>query len=379
MEKVHRENWEWHCRDPRQLDEWFSDREQLAVLNSVKANSVRKVFTVDDAYYVKQENITRFSARVKNKFSNKAKREFDAALKLENADVPCVRYLGWGFSQTDCMLFTETFKNAISADEYYWNTLFYRPEKREEFLIVLTDFLKRFFNAGFDHPDLHLGNLLLNPETMQLKLVDVYGVRARRTNPHKRAQRLGPILSSLRDWLSTQRAAKIILELGVASSPVKAQQAWIGMIKKDAKRMNRNYAKRLKQLINGKSKHLFPTTEDICFANRSVAPLDYDGVIAEPDKFLIRYKYSEFDAAALLQLTLRLRMHHLNHLQAIVNHEDEVYFDVEPDKHIIPSEASINYFNLGCRLANLPEQKADNLFYYKGMVFIRDIRPLIPG
>jgi Lipopolysaccharide kinase (Kdo/WaaP) family len=378
MEKIHRENWEWHCLDPHQLDEWFSDREQLAALNEVKANPVRKVFTVDDSYFVKQENVSRFSAKIKNKISNKAKREFDAAIKLAAADVPCVRYLGWGYCKTECMLFTETFKDAISADDYYWDVLFYKPEKREEFLIILTDFLKRFFNAGFDHPDLHLGNLLLNPETMKLKLVDVYGVHHKHIGARKRGQRIGPILSSLRDWLDTRRAAKIILELGVASSPVKAQQTWINILKKDAKRINKSYAKRLKQLINGKSKHLFPSSDDICFYRRSVKPIDYEAVISEPEKFLTRYSCPAFDAAALLQLSLHLRMHHLNHLQSIVNHEKEVFFDIEPTNTSIPSEANINYFNLGCRLANLPAQKADNLFYYKGMVFIRDIRGLIP-
>lgn len=377
MEKVYRENWKWYCRDPRQLDEWFSDRVQLAALNEVKANPVRKVFTVDDCYFVKQESIKGFAAKIKSRIACKAKREFDAAIRLEKAEIPCVRYLGWGCGKTESMLFTETFSNAVSADDYYWNTLFYQPEKREEFLIVLTDFLKRFFNAGFDHPDLHLGNLLLNPDTMKLKLVDVCGVRRLRIGRRKRAVRTGPILAALRDWLETGRAAKIILELGLANSTVNAGKVWIDMIKKDAKRANKSIPKRLEQITNGRSKHLYPVADEICFSCRSVIPLDYDAVIAEPDKFLKRHSCPEADAAALLLLSLRLRLHHLNHLQAIICREKEVFFDVEPVNSSVPSEANVNYFNLGCRLANLPQQKVNNLFYYKNMVFIRDIRQLI--
>lgn len=377
LEIIHRDQWEWHCHDPGQLDEWFSDRLQLAELNEVKSNPVRKVYKVDDSYFVKEEHPSGFGANLKARISCKAKREFDSAAALEAAGIPCVHYLGWGRKGSSSMLFTEAFNDSMSADDYYWDVLFYRPDRREEFIILLTDFLKRFYNAGFDHPDLHLGNLMIRPETMELKLVDVYGIHKKHLNGPRLTARVTPLLSSLCDWLSPDRAGKAIKELGITNDLNKAREIWIKMLKDNTQRSMRQYEKRLKRLKRGTSKHLCSTSDESCFHRRTTFQFDYDDLLKEPDKFLKPVKVKFETGEELQSLCLKLRMMHINHLQPLLLTNDTVFFDKQPDSAAVPGTKALNEFNLLCHICGVPEQPVGNLFSYNGIVFIKDIRRMI--
>lgn len=377
LEVVHRDQWEWHCHNPEQLDEWFSDRMQLAELNEVKSNPVRKVYKVDDSYFVKEEHPSGFGSKLKAGISCKAKREFEAAASLEAAGIPCVRYLGWGRKGTSSMLFTEAFTNAISADDYYWDTLFYNAGKREEFLLLLTDFLKRFYNAGFDHPDLHLGNLMMRPETMELKLVDVYGIHKKRLKKNRFAARLTPLLSSLCDWLTPDRAANIIKELGITTDLEKAHSIWIKMLKDNSKRSLRQYEKRLKRLKRGTSKHLYVNSDENCFYRRTVIPFDYDELLKAPDKYLVPEEMKFETGEKLQALSLKLRMMHLNHLQPLLLTNQTVYFDKLPESAGKVSANELENFSMLCRICGIPVPANDNIFTHNGMVFIKNIRRII--
>lgn len=102
-----------------------------------------------------------------------AEQQWEAALTLESLGVPCVRPLACGVRRSyrgvvESTLITEGFPGVPLTE---WTT--------PDWPAVLR-FLNQMHDAGALQPDLHAGNLLVCPETGELRLVDVGHVRFKR-------------------------------------------------------------------------------------------------------------------------------------------------------------------------------------------------------
>ncbi len=137
-------------------------------------------------YYVKRYFIGRAPLRSLLFLLKKppAEQQWEAALTLESLGVPCVRPLACGVQRSsrgvvESTLITEGFPGVPLTE---WT----RPDWPAVFR-----FLEQMHDAGALQPDLHAGNLLVCPETGELRLVDMGHVRfERRVTQSERQENL---------------------------------------------------------------------------------------------------------------------------------------------------------------------------------------------
>ena len=108
-----------------------------------------------------------------------AQEQWDAALRLEDLGVPCVRPVAcgtrWGTRGVfESLLITEGFPGIPLTE---WTTPDWPAVSR---------FVDQMHDSGVLQPDLHPGNLLVCPETGELRLVDVGHLRFKRVTDRER-------------------------------------------------------------------------------------------------------------------------------------------------------------------------------------------------
>jgi tRNA A-37 threonylcarbamoyl transferase component Bud32 len=152
---------------------------------TVKQNPKRTVSCVNAPplsyrVYIKHDHPTSPRDRVKNLWRCKAKQEFKAALALSQAGVPVTPALAWGRQGKDSYLVTRELSDTQEFKNV-WEACRENPDRRQQFLQGLAEFLRALFTAGVVHPDMHAGNVLgqIDGERIRFFLVDVYGVALR--------------------------------------------------------------------------------------------------------------------------------------------------------------------------------------------------------
>jgi tRNA A-37 threonylcarbamoyl transferase component Bud32 len=110
--------------------------------------------------------------------------QWDAGLRLERLGVPVVRFLACGLRRSfrgleESILITEGFDGVSLAEDSVsdWSTVL--------------RFVQAMHDRGVIQPDLHVGNLLISPESGELRLVDAGHVRFQRAvSPAERRENL---------------------------------------------------------------------------------------------------------------------------------------------------------------------------------------------
>ncbi|MFA7230750.1 MAG: lipopolysaccharide kinase InaA family protein [Victivallaceae bacterium] len=244
------DDWKWRLKDPEVLNSWFKLRKEYEVAGRVKSNPVRKVFKIDDDYFVKHDTPEKFIHHLRALFSSKCKREFETALQLEEAGVPVVEYLGWGRKGSESMLLSRTFPGSISAREYWYREFVYGKHKPDAFIDQLCAFIADFFESGFFHPDFHSGNILYSPETGTFALVDVYGIQPQVRLDAKQREAQNRIVFDLQEGLTDKLAVKFILQTSIRHAANDALNYWLDGLKQDAERTMASWPKRKRQFLD---------------------------------------------------------------------------------------------------------------------------------
>lgn len=105
-----------------------------------------------------------------------ARQEYQAARTLEKAGLPMIHYLAWGRLRRGGFCLSEGIPQAVSARQYFFETLVRDPERQRVFLEQLTELTGKMFRLRIRHPDFHLGNILCSPVIPHLTLADPWGV-----------------------------------------------------------------------------------------------------------------------------------------------------------------------------------------------------------
>lgn len=151
---------------------------------TVKHNRLRTVsrFSLDtgDCIYIKEERPRTLFSRLKTHWRCKAQKEYTACLNLAEFGVATVQALAWGAARDGrSVLVTAALPNGGDF-LLAWHQGKHKPEIRHGILAGLTAFIRDLRQARVHHPDLHTGNILLQPSTAggtwRCCLVDVYGV-----------------------------------------------------------------------------------------------------------------------------------------------------------------------------------------------------------
>lgn len=142
-----------------QIDNFTVEKaeELFRTATPVKDNSLREVRRTGD-YFIK------FDRRPGHGFA----KEFAIARKLQKAGIPVVDHLFYGRNANGNYLVTSAFAGSVDVAAYLRD---HRPPL--SFFERISDLLMIMLGKGFLHTDLHMGNLLYDPESDTFALVDV--------------------------------------------------------------------------------------------------------------------------------------------------------------------------------------------------------------
>jgi hypothetical protein len=366
LKKTSVKGWTWFLKNPEMLKGWFEDYEKHLHLKKIKSNSIRTVFKVKGyelPLVVKYECPCSAIDKLKARFNSKARSEFKSALLLKKLSIPCVEYLGWGRKGHQSMLLSKELLKYINAKDFWFESAANKNKFKLLFLRGLASFLKIFFKADLYHPDFHIGNLLVNPETFDFCIVDPYGIRKALKIPEKKKFEMFRLIGALRAELSVADAVELILRSGMADSNSKAKNLWKKILRKEAEEVEELWEKRKKQILSGKSKYSTEVMVDkyksymIRNTMSSKPALPLDSVIDElPESEFLCISVPQNDAMKIWLESFKLQFHRIQHPAPLVWEKtgldsDFVYWrrsDIEKFQNIITDHE----FHERCRTAN---------------------------
>lgn len=240
--------WEWHIPDAsvaaavRQLD--------LKDGALVKRSSVRAVYHSGD-YFLKFEFGTSFLTSLRNRLRPKARQEYEIGRSLAEAGVQAVECLGWGRLGGTNVLVTRALPGCVSVDEFYYTRIVCGGENPDMFVSEITAYLRKFFDAGFLHRDLHFGNILYNPDKHAFALVDLIEIcrPAKLTDADRKI--MSRCIVTLRAGLNRAQMLHAIRAVGAADSDDEAEKYYFDEIRRTAWHLKRTWPKRRSQILNG--------------------------------------------------------------------------------------------------------------------------------
>ncbi len=254
------EEWEWHIADP-ELQEKILHEVKLLPAKLVKSSDVRSVFRFDDLY-LKLEHPETPLRQLKSRLFPKAAAEFEIAQELKAANVPTVEYLGWGCCGSRNMVISREFPGADSVYDCFYRNFVYGNGQYEEFVEMLTDFLREFFRSGFYHDDLHFGNILYSAEMGQMLLVDLIDIRKEDELTESELHKMQRSILELREGLAEEDMLLAITACGIAINTQAAREFFLDEVAADAMRRLNEWPKRRKQILDGYHKFVNPLIEN---------------------------------------------------------------------------------------------------------------------
>ncbi len=241
-------HWKWHIPSEKTLESVRSM--VLSAPHLVKSTPVRAVYHCGD-YFLKFELATSPMTSFRNRLHPKSREEYEIGRSLAAAGIPAVECLGWGQLGGTNLLITRAMPGAVTMDEYYYTHVVYGGESPDAILAEITTFLRKFFDAGFQHGDLHFGNILYHPGTHKLAWVDLIAIEhTGRVEPAAR-RFMSRCVVSLRDGLPPTQLLQTIRELGAAETESEAETFYFTEVRHNAQHLIETWEKRSAQALNG--------------------------------------------------------------------------------------------------------------------------------
>ncbi|MBQ7730883.1 MAG: hypothetical protein IJT68_03480 [Lentisphaeria bacterium] len=244
-------HWEWHI--PSEKTAETVRGLVLSAQHLVKSTPVRAVYHCED-YFLKFELATNLMTSFRNRLHPKAGAEYEIGQSLAAAGIPAVECIGWGKLGGTNVLITRAKPGFITMDEYFYTRVVYGGESFDGVLPEITSFLRKFFDAGFYHGDMHFGNILYNSEKHELAWVDLIAIsHMGKVEPAARRFMCRCIVS-LREGLSRTQLLHAIRELGAAETDTEAETFYFSEIMRTARHLVETWEKRSGQALGGYSK-----------------------------------------------------------------------------------------------------------------------------
>ena len=216
----------------------------------VKRSSVRAVYHCGD-YFLKFEFGTNLMTSFRNRLHPKARQEYGIGRSLAEAGIPAVECLGWGRLGGTNVLVTRALPGCVSVDEYYYTHIVWGGESPDIFVSEITAYLRKFFDAGFLHRDLHFGNILYAPDKHAFALVDLIEI----SRPCKLTAADRKVMSrcvvTLRAGLNRAQMLQAIRAVGAAASDDEAEKYYFDEVRRTARHLKETWPKRRAQILNG--------------------------------------------------------------------------------------------------------------------------------
>ena len=240
--------WRWHIPSEKTADAVRSL--VLTAPHLVKSTPVRSVYRCGD-YYLKFERSPNLWSAFRKSIRQKSHVEYEIGRNLAAAGIPAVECLGWGKLGGTNVLVTRALPGFIPLDKYYYERIVYGGGNADCLVSEIAAFLKKFFDAGFYHGDLHFGNILYHPGSHALAWVDLIAIEhPGHVDPAAR-RLMSRCIVTLREGLSRTQILHAIREVGAAETDTEAETFYFAEIRRTAQHLLETWDKRSGQALSG--------------------------------------------------------------------------------------------------------------------------------
>ena len=240
--------WSWHVPSEKTLETVRGL--VLSAQHLVKSTPVRAVYHCGD-YFLKFERSPDFWSGVRKSLHPKAHAEYEIGQILAAAGIPAVKCLGWGRLGGTNVLITHDMPGFESMENYFYREIVYGGGNPDGILAEITAFLKKFFDAGFYHGDLHFDNILYNPATHELAWVDLIAIEHPGHIEPAARRFMCRCIVALREGLTRAQLYRTLRELGAAETDAEAEVFYFTEIRHMAQHLLETWDKRSDQVLNG--------------------------------------------------------------------------------------------------------------------------------
>lgn len=206
----------------------------LADAETVKSNAVRKVFK-SGRFFIK------FDRRPGHSF----RAEFQASQLCGSCGIPTVEHLAWGRTPEGTYLITR------AAEGFIEGARLFRTRQAPAVYDAFADFLGKLLDSCVWHPDLHPGNILIDPASGECRLVDLHGIRRRIFWDRFHAYLMQRCIIEVRDYLSDAELTALIARCGIPAPERFLARA----LACEAAYLRTNFSKRRHQILSGYFKY----------------------------------------------------------------------------------------------------------------------------
>ena len=243
--------WSWHIPSEKTAETVRSL--VLSAPHLIKSTPVRAVYACGD-YYLKFDLAPNLWSAFRKWVYPKSRVEYEIGRNLAAAGIPAVECLGWGKHGGTNVLITRAMPGTVTMEHFFYEQIVYGGGTADGVLAEITSFLKKFFDAGFSHDDLHFGNILYNPGTHELAWVDLIAIdHPGHIEPAAR-RFMSRCIVSLREGLSRAQMLRTIRELGAAETDTEAETFYFAEVRHAAQHLIETWEKRSGQALSGYAK-----------------------------------------------------------------------------------------------------------------------------
>ena len=245
---LHSPKWKWHIPDAAVA----SAVRGLALTDGclVKRSSVRAVYHCGD-FFLKFEFGNGFMKSLRNILRPKARREYGIGRSLAEAGIQAVECLGWGRLGGMNVLITRALPDSVSLDEFYYTRIVCGREDPDGIVSEIAAYLRKFFDAGFLHRDLHFGNILYDPAKHTFALVDLIAISRPGKLSDADRKAMSRCIVTLRAGLNRARMLRAIRAIGAADSDEEAEKFYFDEVRRTARHLAETWPKRRSQILGG--------------------------------------------------------------------------------------------------------------------------------
>lgn len=260
LDIIRKDSWEWHVPDQNVLTPWmpaFLHTVETACAQKGQKTVICRVKDLADAEYL----ITfcpsfSFADRFKAIFRTKAKREYIAWQILNQEQIPCIEYIGWGKSSCGCALISKFLENTVSAKEYWVRFAGDNPAKKIAFLNELASIARRLLDRKLIHNEFNADNLLCDMETGTIYLTGLYKItHGNHLSRTERKLRLLNACAEFRTHLTHDDVEDFCIKAHLADTTREALALWNEIVVRQELLVRHKWKKRSAAILNGTSKY----------------------------------------------------------------------------------------------------------------------------
>ncbi len=389
MIAFNRSGWTWHLRDSSALDPWFDEFLSGRLSFGLGRGSGRHMVNVESygrGLLVKYDRPKRVFARLKSRVMPLAKAEYEAALLLEDMEIPSAECLGWGRRGPESILVCKGIPNSYNALDFWLVNVCAAEEAfRQPYLVELARFMSCLFSAGLSYSGLQLSSLAVSLDPFVFHVVSPYGVSRPEVLEGSAKCEMFNVIGALRGEINTGEAAAMMMYAGLSEDPETAVMVWNRILKSSTEEVDRRWRRKRSEILGHDSRYCVQSPDGSFLVRCGVDryPLVEPGSVHFGSEELSRFDRIEpadhREALRVWLTSFKLYFHRIRHRLPVLMELDPsgrpFALHMERRSGIVTGgQPSIKEFVNRCRLAGISDAALENnIDVVDGKIEIADI------